>query len=52
MEAGDGTNNDVLCLPAIHYINVPLITVCVCMCASTPKGTDDPVLCPCTNALI
>lgn len=29
MQAGDGTNNDALCLPATCYINVLLITVCM-----------------------
>ena len=56
MEAEDGTNNDALCLPAIRYINVPLITACVCVCVcvyeSSPKGTDDPALCSCTDAPI
>ncbi len=37
MEAEDGTNNDALCLPAICYINVPLITACVCVWVK-PKG--------------
>lgn len=49
MEAQDGTNNDALCLPAIFYINVPLITACV---NHAPKGTDDPVLCSCTDTPI
>lgn len=34
METEDGTNNDALCLPAIRYINVPLIAARVCVCAS------------------
>ena len=62
MGEGDGTNNDALCLLAVGYINVPLILVCVCVCVwvcvcvyvceSSPKGTDDPLLCSCTDAPI
>ncbi len=46
----DRTNNDALCLPAVHCINVPLIRVCVCACESSPKGTNDPGLCSYTDA--
>lgn len=52
MKAEDDTNNDALCLPAIRYINVPLITARVYVCESSPKGTDDPVLCSCTDTPI
>lgn len=47
----DGTNNDAFCLLAVGYINVPIILVCVYVCESSPKGTDDPLLCSCTDIL-